>query len=96
MSIAVTFEALGDANRRQIMAYLAAGEAPVGEIADQFNVSLAAISQHLKVLRDAGLVTVRSRAQQRLYAIASPALAEAAGWLIGLAERAVAAQMADS
>lgn len=95
MSIAATFEALGDANRRQILAYLAAGEAPVSEIADQFNVSLAAISQHLKVLRDAGLVSVRSRAQQRLYALTSPALAEAAGWLIGLAEKAVAAQMAD-
>ena len=94
MSIAATFEALGDANRRQIMAYLTEGEAPVGEIAQQFDISLAAVSQHLKVLRAAGLVSVRSRAQQRLYAVASPGLVEAAGWLIRLAERSVAARAA--
>jgi DNA-binding transcriptional ArsR family regulator len=94
MSITATFEALGDANRRQIMAFLVDGEAPVTEIADQFSVSLAAVSQHLKVLREAGLVRVRSRAQQRLYSVSSPALAEAAGWLIRLAERAVASETA--
>ena len=65
MSVAAIFEALGDPNRRQIMAFLADGEASVTEVADQFSVSLAAVSQHLKVLREAGLVTVRSRAQQR-------------------------------
>ena len=94
MSVAATFEALGDANRRQIMAYLTEGEASVSEVAQQFDVSLAAVSQHLKVLREAGLVTVRSRAQQRLYAVASPALVEHAGWLIRLAERGVATQAA--
>ncbi len=94
MSIAATFEALGDPNRRQIMAFLAEGEAPVGEIAGQFDVSLAAVSQHLKILREAGLVSVRSRAQQRLYAVASPGLVEAAGWLIRLAQRSVAARAA--
>ena len=94
MSIAATFEALGDANRRQIMAYLTQGEASVSEVAQQFDVSLAAVSQHLKVLREAGLVKVRSRAQQRLYAVTSPALVEAAAWLIRLAERAAAAQAA--
>ncbi len=89
MSIAATFEALGDANRRQIMAYLTEGEASVSEVAQQFDVSLAAVSQHLKVLREAGLVKVRSQAQHRLYAVTAPALVEAAGWLIRLAERGV-------
>ena len=94
MSIAATFEALGDANRRQIMAFLSDGEASVSEVAAQFDVSLAAVSQHLKVLREAGLVTVRSRAQQRLYAVTSPAVVEAAGWMLRLAERSMATRAA--
>jgi DNA-binding transcriptional ArsR family regulator len=82
VSVAATFEALGDPNRRQIMAFLAQGEASAGEIADQFNVTFAAISQHLKVLRAAGLVSVRAVAQQRFYSVSPAALAEAAAWLI--------------
>ena len=81
MSIAATFEALGDPTRRQIIALLAHGEAPVAEIAQQFNVTMAAVSQHLKVLRDAGLVTVRPLSQQRLYRLAPGPLTEAAAWL---------------
>ncbi|MBS0412606.1 MAG: winged helix-turn-helix transcriptional regulator [Proteobacteria bacterium] len=92
MSVAAIFEALGDANRRQIMAFLADGEASVTEVADQFSISLAAVSQHLKILREAGLVTVRSRAQQRLYAVAPTALLDASGWIIRLVERSVTAQ----
>lgn len=92
MSVAATFEALGDANRRQIMAFLADGEASVTEVADQFSISLAAVSQHLKILREAGLVTVRSRAQQRLYAVVPTALLDASGWIIRLVERSVTAQ----
>jgi DNA-binding transcriptional ArsR family regulator len=82
MSISATFEALGDPTRRQIMAFLAGGEAPAGEIAEQFNVTFAAVSQHLKALRVAGLVTVRAAAQQRYYAVAPAPLAEAARWLL--------------
>ena len=90
MTIATTFEALGDPTRRQIMAFLSGGEAPVNEIAAQFNVSLAAVSQHLKVLRSSGLVRVRGVAQQRFYAAQAPALADAAVWLAKLAEQAAA------
>ena len=92
MSVAAIFEALGDANRRQIMAFLGEGEASVSDVADQFSVSLAAVSQHLKILREVGLVTVRSRAQQRLYSVAPAALLEASGWIIRLVERSVASQ----
>jgi DNA-binding transcriptional ArsR family regulator len=81
MTIAATFEALGDPTRRQIVAFLAEGETAVAQIAEQFNVSGAAISQHLKVLRDAGLVRVRKDAQQRFYSLERHALADAATWL---------------
>lgn len=82
MSISKTFEALGDPNRRQIMAFLAGGEASAGEIAQQFNITFAAVSQHLKVLREAELVSVRAVAQQRFYRVVPGMLAEAAAWLI--------------
>jgi DNA-binding transcriptional ArsR family regulator len=82
LSVSTTFAALGDPTRRQIMAFLAQGEASAGEIAEQFNVTFGAVSQHLKVLKDAGLVTVRAAAQQRFYRVCSPPLAEAAAWLV--------------
>ena len=75
------FRALADPTRRQIIAFLAEGESPMGEIASQFNSSLSAVSQHLKTLREAGLVTVRRDAQRRIYAINRGALLEAADWL---------------
>ena len=73
MPVSSTFEVLAEPARRQIIAFLALGEAPMGEIASQFNSSLSAISQHLKVLRRAGVVKMRPKAQQRLYAINGPA-----------------------
>ena len=87
MTVSRSLDALGDPNRRQIIAFLAGGEAPVSEIAGEFNVSIAAISQHLKVLRQAGLVRVRAAAQQRFYALEPAALAEAATWLNRMAGR---------
>jgi DNA-binding transcriptional ArsR family regulator len=59
-----TFAALADPTRRAILAHLAAGEASVSELARPFDMSLPAISKHLKVLERAGLI-VRSRAAQR-------------------------------
>jgi DNA-binding transcriptional ArsR family regulator len=82
VSISTTFEALGDPTRRQIIAFLAEGESPVADIASQFNASGPAVSQHLKVLRDAGLVKVRPERQRRFYSLNAPALIEAAGWLV--------------
>jgi DNA-binding transcriptional ArsR family regulator len=81
MSVSSTFEVLADPTRRQIVAFLAEGESPVSEICSQFNSSAPAVSQHLKVLRDAGVVTVRPQAQQRFYAVNKAALADAAAWL---------------
>ena len=82
MSVSSTFEVLADPTRRQIVAFLADGEAPAGEIAGQFNSTAPAISQHLKVLRDAGVVVVRPDAQRRFYRLNRMVLVEAAEWLV--------------
>jgi DNA-binding transcriptional ArsR family regulator len=63
------FEALGDATRRAILARLADGPLPVGEIARDFPMSRPAISQHLRVLKQAGLVTDSAAGTRRLYAV---------------------------
>lgn len=63
------FEALGDATRRAILARLADGPLPVGEIARDFPMSRPAISQHLRVLKRAGLVTDSAAGTRRLYAV---------------------------
>lgn len=59
--------ALGDPTRRAIFELLADGPRPVGEIAAEFPVTRPAISQHLKVLKDAGLVTDRAAGTRRIY-----------------------------
>ena len=61
--------ALADPTRRQIVEMLSRGERASGDIAARFEISAPAISQHLKVLREARLVQVRVEAQRRLYAI---------------------------
>ena len=62
-----TFAALADPTRRAILARLAEGDATVGELARPFDMSLPNVSKHLKVLRDAGLVSVREEGQHRYY-----------------------------
>ena len=81
MTVSAAFTALADPTRRQIIAFLADGEQPVAEICEQFNCTAPAVSQHLKVLRETGLVTVRPVAQRRYYAVNKPALANVAKWL---------------
>jgi DNA-binding transcriptional ArsR family regulator len=61
------FEALGDATRREIFERLAGGPRSVGELAEELPVSRPAVSQHLKVLKDAGLVFDRPVGTRRLY-----------------------------
>jgi DNA-binding transcriptional ArsR family regulator len=75
------FEALADPTRRRIIALLADGERSAGELADQFTVSRPAISRHLRVLRDCGLVRYREEAQRRMYTLDTAPLAEVEGWL---------------
>lgn len=68
--------AITDPTRREILSRLTAGERSAGEIATLFDVTRPAISHHLGVLRDAGLITVRREAQSRLYSIDAAAVAE--------------------
>ena len=63
------FSALADPTRRAIFERLARGPRAVGELAREFPVSRPAVSQHLKVLKDAGLVTGRSEGSRRLYRV---------------------------
>lgn len=75
------FAALADTTRRKIVEMLAAGELSVGEISQRFDVSQPAISQHLKVLREARLVHVRTDAQRRIYELDLAGLGELDAWL---------------
>jgi DNA-binding transcriptional ArsR family regulator len=71
-------DAISEPRRREILARLAGlGEAPVGAIAESFDISRPAVSQHLKVLKDAGVVTERRSGRERLYRIDPDGLARA-------------------
>jgi DNA-binding transcriptional ArsR family regulator len=74
-------EALADPVRRAIVERLAGGEVGAGEIAAAFPVTRPAISRHLRVLREAGLVTSRVAGQHRIYALDRRPLAELDAWL---------------
>ena len=76
-----TFTALADPTRRQIIESLAVAESSFGELADKFEMSRPAVSQHLKVLREAGLVTARADAQRRIYRLNDDGLSEVEAWL---------------
>ncbi len=74
------FAALANSTRRAILARLAEGEATVNELAEPFNMSLPAISQHIKVLERAGLITQGQKAQYRPCTIDVTPLREISNW----------------
>ena len=76
-----TFAALADPTRRAILARLARGNASVTELAEPFEMSQPAISKHLKVLENAGLISRGRDAQRRPCKIEASPLKEATGWL---------------
>ena len=76
-----TFAALADPTRRAILARLALGEASVAELAEPFAMSQPAISKHLKVLENAGLISTAQDAQRRPRKIEAAPLAEASAWI---------------
>lgn len=78
-----TFHALADPTRRAILARLAVGEASVGELAKPFDMSVRAVSKHVGVLQDAGLVSRSIDAQRRLSRLESAPLKELDHWLDG-------------
>jgi DNA-binding transcriptional ArsR family regulator len=79
--LSVTFAALADPTRRAILAHLAQGEASVTELAKPFNMSLPAISKHLKVLERAQLITRGREAQWRPCQLNSEPLKHVDDWL---------------
>ena len=78
---AAAFDVLAEPNRRRILDLLRAEERPVGELVDALALSQPAVSKHLRVLRDAGLVEVRSEAQRRLYRVRADPLRAVDEWL---------------
>ncbi|KIL37761.1 hypothetical protein SD70_30800 [Gordoniibacillus kamchatkensis] len=82
------FSALADPTRRKILEMLADyDELPASEIHNQFQVSPQAISQHLKILREANLVHVEKRAQQRIYRINTEAMVQLEQWSQSMRQR---------
>ena len=75
------YGALAEPHRRQILDLLREGERPAGELVDHLALSQPGVSKHLKVLREAGLVTVRADGKRRLYALRAAPLAEVDAWL---------------
>jgi len=80
-ALSQTFSALADPTRRAILARLADGNATVGELAEPFDMSLPAVSRHLKVLTEAGLIERSTEAQWRRCALRGEGLRAAADWI---------------
>ena len=82
-----TFSALADPTRREILEMLASlGPLSATQISDHFPVSAPAISQHLKILREANLVRMKKRAQQRIYQLNSDAMLDLEHWVRQLSQ----------
>src|ERR1041385_5731029 len=81
MAYGTSFAALADPTRRSVMESLRSGPRAVGEIARGMPVSRPAVSQHLKVLKEAGLVTDRAEGAARVYSIDPRGLAQLRRWL---------------
>ncbi|MDF1504219.1 metalloregulator ArsR/SmtB family transcription factor [Roseisolibacter sp. H3M3-2] len=75
------FEVLAEPTRRRVLDLLLEQERTVGELVDALAMSQPAVSKHLRVLRDAGLVEARVDAQRRVYALRPAPLAEVDAWL---------------
>lgn len=81
MAASATIEVLAEASRRQILDSLRDGELPVQELTQRLGLSQPAVSKHLRVLREAGLVAVRPAGQRRLYRLRTEPLIELDEWL---------------
>jgi len=84
------FDALGEPVRRRILELLRDGPQAVGQLADQLPVRRPAVSKHLRVLGEAGLVRHDSQGTRNLYALAEPGLVAAQQWLVATWDTALA------
>jgi DNA-binding transcriptional ArsR family regulator len=76
-----TFDVLAEPTRRRILDLIRDEERPVGDLVAKLDISQPGVSKHLRVLREAGLVEVRTDAQRRLYRVRPEPLAEIDAWL---------------
>jgi DNA-binding transcriptional ArsR family regulator len=90
MAYALALDALGDPTRRVIFEELRSGPRAVGELARRVPVSRPAVSQHLRVLKRAGLVTERKQGTRHLYRVDPDGVAELREWFEGLWDEALA------
>ena len=90
MAYAQALQALGDPTRRAVLEELRTGPRAVGEIAARLPVSRPAVSQHLRVLKEAGLVTERQKGTRRLYRVDPNGLAELREYLDGFWDEVLA------
>jgi DNA-binding transcriptional ArsR family regulator len=81
MATATTFDVLAEPTRRQILDLLLEGPRAVGELVKRLKISQPGVSKHLRVLREAGLVSVHTDAQRRIYELRTEPLEEVAEWL---------------
>jgi DNA-binding transcriptional ArsR family regulator len=75
------FEAIAEPNRRRLLELLRAGELPAGDLVEATGLSQPGVSKHLKLLREAGLVSMRPDGQRRLYRLEPANLAPLEDWL---------------
>jgi DNA-binding transcriptional ArsR family regulator len=78
------FEALGDPNRREILRQLSAGDKPVQEIASAMPISRPAVSRHLRLLKEAGMVTERAQGTRRIYHLRDEGVQAVQAYLEGI------------
>jgi DNA-binding transcriptional ArsR family regulator len=78
------FEALGDANRREILRLLSGGDKPVQEIAEAMPISRPAVSRHLRLLKDAGMVAERPQGARRIYHLQAEGMRAIQAYLEGI------------
>jgi DNA-binding transcriptional ArsR family regulator len=79
--VAATFEVLAEPSRRRILDLLRLGELTVGDLVDAIEISQPAVSKHLRILRQAGLVESRADAQRRIYRVRAEPLRAIDEWL---------------
>jgi DNA-binding transcriptional ArsR family regulator len=79
--VTVALDVLAEPNRRRILDLVRERERPVGDLVDELRLSQPAVSKHLRVLREAGLVAVRTDAQRRLYSVDPEPLRDLDAWL---------------
>jgi DNA-binding transcriptional ArsR family regulator len=84
------FTVISDGTRRQLLDALREGDRSVGELVEALGVSQPTVSKHLKVLREAGLATMRAEGQRRYYSVSPEPLGHAARWLAAFAAGATA------